>query len=160
MPLMNFSNNTIKQFGATFPTLYFDRVELHDEKIKLKLALYVDGNEHEEDAFASYVESTLSRLKYYVMIVLDGEVSRLWNPNNMPAPYLEITSDHDFSTGTAPQNLYEAATTFDLFPTADTWVDLGLAPSGMTGDYMVLSPDYSATYEAAVPKYYPAALRS
>mgnify|MGYP003143354306 CR=1 FL=1 len=99
MPI-TFSNNTIKQLGSTLPTFYFDRIELHDEKIKLKMALYIDGNEHEEAAFEEYMAKTLSKLNYYVMIVLDGEVSETWLPSNMPPPYLAITSDYNFESST------------------------------------------------------------
>ena len=44
MPI-TFSSNTTKQLGQVLPTLYFDRIELHDDKIRLQLALYIDGNE-------------------------------------------------------------------------------------------------------------------
>ncbi len=154
MPI-TFSNNTIKQLGTTLPTFYFDRIELHDEKIKLKMALYIDGNENEEVAFEEYMAKTLSKLNYYVMIVLDGEVSETWLPSNMPTPYLSITSDYNFESGTGPLNMYDAATTYDLFPTADTWLDLGLAPATSTGDAMVIAPSTDMTYTPVVPRYYP-----
>ena len=82
---VKFSGNTINKFGKMLPTLYFEKIYLYDNHIKVKLAMYVDAVEDQEDAFAEYATGYLNDLNYYVMFVLDGETSPYWAYSINPA---------------------------------------------------------------------------
>jgi len=82
---VKFSGNTINKFGKMLPTLYFEKIYLYDTHIRVKLAMYVDAVEDQEDAFAAYATDYLNDLNYYVMFVLDGETSPYWASSTNPA---------------------------------------------------------------------------
>ena len=82
---VKFSGNTINKFGKMLPALYFEKIYLYDNRIKVKLAMYVNGVEDQEDAFATYAADYLNNLNYYVMFVLDGETSPYWTYSTNPA---------------------------------------------------------------------------
>lgn len=154
MPV-KFSNNTIKKLGTDLPTVYFERIELFDTEFKIKLALYVDGNVDEQEAYNEYITNVLSKLQYYIVLVMDGPVSPEWSIKNMPSPTVELISSYDFNpTG---QNLEQAIQKWGLISalTNGSGADFGLEPVTSTGNSVLYGPAIDGTtYNSLVPNYY------
>tara|TARA_R110001592_G_scaffold259980_3_gene524267 strand:+ start:1560 stop:5648 length:4089 start_codon:yes stop_codon:yes gene_type:complete len=146
---VKFSNNTIKKLGTDLPTLYLERVELYDDTFRIKLALYVDGNADEQDIYDSYVSNTLSSLKYYIMLVMDGPVSPQWAPKNLPPPSVELISTTEFDNTFGLMELVEHYNIINTL-TGHGLTDLGLEPSTSTGNAITYVPDTPGTTYASV----------
>tara|TARA_R110002020_G_scaffold44161_8_gene127651 strand:+ start:890 stop:4663 length:3774 start_codon:yes stop_codon:yes gene_type:complete len=76
MPV-KFSGNTIRKFGTTLPTLYFEKIKIFDDHVSVKVAMYVEANEGEDDTWTLYTDH-LQQLNYYLMFIVEGEVSPIW----------------------------------------------------------------------------------
>jgi len=156
---VKFSNDTIKKLGKELPTVYMERVELFDDSFKIKLALYVDGNASEEDTFSEYKKNVLSKLNYYVTLIMDGPVSPSWSLENMPAPAVELISDKDYSGRSF--TLLDTVTHYAgaiLDATAGvSAADFGLEPSAGVGSSIIYtSATDGATYRPLARNYYAA----
>jgi hypothetical protein len=77
MPV-KFHGNTINKFGTTLPTLYLERVNIFDSYISVRVAMYVNANEGEDDTFTLNT-GYLEKLNYYLMFVAEGEVNSAWS---------------------------------------------------------------------------------
>jgi hypothetical protein len=152
---VKFSNNTIKKLGTDLPTVYFDRIELFDDTFKIKLAVYVDGNADEQGVYDDYIKDVLSKLHYYIVLVMDGPVSPVWAPSNMPSPTVELTYG-----GTAPSSLFKNLSSmiehYNILTTTtgDSAANWGLEPITSTGNSVVYGPATDGTMYTSVGQNY------